>query len=130
MAVALQGFSRGKHYWEVEVGDGSNWELGVLTEETWDSLWDRRTSFLEGKALGLKCSQGEFRLPAGELDRNSGCCRVVGVLLDQDHHTLPFFSTKVKQRLASMFLKLSRKLFPFSRLGSAGSGLGIRPMGL
>ncbi|XP_041264155.1 uncharacterized protein LOC121337850 [Onychostruthus taczanowskii] len=40
LAVAQEGFSCGKHYWEVELGDGSAWELGVLREEVRDSLRD------------------------------------------------------------------------------------------
>ncbi|KFV74394.1 Butyrophilin-like 9, partial [Dryobates pubescens] len=33
LVVAREGFSGGKHYWEVEVGDKSQWELGVVCEE-------------------------------------------------------------------------------------------------
>ncbi|KAL8176306.1 UNVERIFIED_CONTAM: hypothetical protein K2H54_030614 [Gekko kuhli] len=32
--LAKNGFSKGKHYWEVEVGEKKNWALGVASEST------------------------------------------------------------------------------------------------
>ncbi|XP_041338866.1 uncharacterized protein LOC121361877, partial [Pyrgilauda ruficollis] len=190
LAVAREGFSRGKHYWEVELGDGSAWELGVLREEIRDSLRDSLRdpipnsipdslqdpipdslqdstlapilnsisnsildsipnsipdpipdplrddslrddslpSIPEEAAPGLQYSQGEFRLPGGKLERNSGRCRVLGVLLDQERRVLEFFDAEEKQLLGSLPLKISGNLFPFFRPGSGGNGLGIRPV--
>ncbi|KAM6107557.1 butyrophilin-like protein 9 [Phoenicopterus ruber ruber] len=34
VVVATEGFSEKKHYWEVEVGDKSEWELGVMCQFT------------------------------------------------------------------------------------------------
>lgn len=129
-AVAREGFSAGKHYWEVEVGDGSRWELGVLGEEIRDSLRDDGGSFPEEKAPALEYSQGEFRLPGGKLERNSGRCRVLGVLLDQELRALSFFDAEEKRLLGSLPLKLPGNLFPFFSPGSDGNGLGIRPVGV
>ncbi|XP_053824340.1 butyrophilin subfamily 2 member A2-like [Vidua chalybeata] len=130
LAVAREGFSRGKHYWEVELGDGGAWELGVLREEIRDSIRDSLRDFPEEEAPGLTYSQGEFRLPGGKLERNSGRCRVLGVLLDQERCVLEFFDAEEKQLLGSVPLKISGNLFPFFRPGSDGNGLGIRPVGV
>ncbi|XP_023801257.1 butyrophilin subfamily 2 member A1-like, partial [Cyanistes caeruleus] len=130
-AVAREGFSRGKHYWEVELGSGSGWELGVLAEEIRDSLRDDSVpSVPEEKVAGLEYSQGEFRLPGGKLERNSGRCRVLGLFLDQENGVLSFFDVEEKQLLGSLPLRISGNLFPFFRPGWDGNVLGIRPVGV
>ncbi|KAM6326887.1 butyrophilin-like protein 9 [Alca torda] len=45
VVVATEGFSEKRHYWEVEVGDKSEWELGVNpeVEEQWLLATLRRT---------------------------------------------------------------------------------------
>ncbi|XP_056366186.1 butyrophilin-like protein 9 isoform X7 [Oenanthe melanoleuca] len=130
LAVAREGFSSGKHYWEVELGLGHGWELGVLAEEIRDSLRSSWGNFPEAKAPGLQYSRGEFRLPGGKLQRNSGRCRVLGVLLDQERRLLSFFDAEEKQRLGSVPLQIPGNLFPFFSPGSAGNALGIRPVGV
>ncbi|XP_015472180.1 butyrophilin subfamily 2 member A1-like [Parus major] len=130
-AVAREGFSQGKHYWEVELGDGSGWELGVLAEEIRDFLRDDSIpSVPEEKVAGLEYSQGEFRLPGGKLERNSGRCRVLGLFLDQEIGVLSFFDVEEKQLVGSLPLRISGNLFPFFRPGSDGNVLGIRPVGI
>ncbi|XP_058715684.1 butyrophilin subfamily 2 member A1-like [Poecile atricapillus] len=130
-AVAREGFSQGKHYWEVELGSGSGWELGVLAEEIRDSLRDDSVpSVPEEKVAGLEYSQGEFRLPGGKLERNSGRCRVLGLFLDQEMGVLSFFDVEEKQLLGSLPLRISGNLFPFFRPGWDGNVLGIRPVGV
>ncbi|XP_041900854.1 butyrophilin subfamily 1 member A1-like isoform X3 [Corvus kubaryi] len=130
VVVAREGFSEGKSYWEVEVGDGSDWELGVLGEEIRDSLRNNGGRFPEETVPGLEYSLGEFRLPGGKLERNSGSCRVLGVLLDQESRTLSFFDAEEKQRLGLLPLKLPGNLFPFFSPSSDGKALGIRPVGV
>uniref|UniRef100_A0A8C5TJ01 B30.2/SPRY domain-containing protein n=1 Tax=Malurus cyaneus samueli TaxID=2593467 RepID=A0A8C5TJ01_9PASS len=121
VAVAREGFSQGKHYWEVEVGDGSHWELGVISQEIRDWLQNNGMRFPEERVPSLEYSQGEFRLPGGKLERNSGRCRVLGVFLNQESresHTLSFLDAEGKQLLGSLPLKLSGNLFPFFNPGS------------
>uniref|UniRef100_A0A8C0VEE6 B30.2/SPRY domain-containing protein n=1 Tax=Cyanistes caeruleus TaxID=156563 RepID=A0A8C0VEE6_CYACU len=116
----------GKHYWEVELGSGSGWELGVLAEEIRDSLRDDSVpSVPEEKVAGLEYSQGEFRLPGGKLERNSGRCRVLGLFLDQENGVLSFFDVEEKQLLGSLPLRISGNLFPFFRPGWDGNTSGI-----
>ncbi|XP_029814733.1 butyrophilin subfamily 3 member A1 [Manacus vitellinus] len=128
VVLAQESFSQGKHYWEVEVGDGSGWELGVLAEEVRDSL--RKDGMAlpreRGQVLSLGYSRGEFSIPGGW---NSGPCPVLGVFLDQESHSLSFFDVEGKSLLASLPLRFSGNLFPFFSPGSDGKGLGIRSVG-
>ncbi|XP_027529609.1 butyrophilin subfamily 2 member A1-like isoform X2 [Neopelma chrysocephalum] len=128
VVLAQESFSQGKHYWEVEVGDGSGWELGVLAEEIRDSL--RSDGMVlpreREQVLGLGYSRGEFSIPGG---RNSGPCPVLGVFLDQESRSLSFFDVEGKSLLASLPLRFSGNLFPFFSPGSDGKGLGIRSVG-
>ncbi|XP_062368551.1 butyrophilin subfamily 2 member A1-like, partial [Cinclus cinclus] len=125
-AVAREGFSRGKHYWEVELGQEPAWELGVLDQQTRDSLQDSPPSMPQDRPAVLRYSQGEFRLPGGKLLRNSGRCRVLGVLLDQERRLLSFFDAEEKRRLGSVALETPGNLFPFFSPARAGNSPGIR----
>ncbi|XP_009474647.1 PREDICTED: butyrophilin subfamily 1 member A1-like [Nipponia nippon] len=100
VVVATEGFSEKKHYWEVEVGDKSEWELGV----------------------------GEYSLTGGTDVRNCKPCSIVGVFLDQDHNVLSFFDVKEKCLLVSLPLEFSGNLYPFFCPGSDGKWLGVRPV--
>ncbi|XP_056366180.1 uncharacterized protein LOC130262759 isoform X1 [Oenanthe melanoleuca] len=95
-----------------------------------NSHLDSPPAIPEAKAPGLQYSRGEFRLPGGKLQRNSGRCRVLGVLLDQERRLLSFFDAEEKQRLGSVPLQIPGNLFPFFSPGSAGNALGIRPVGV
>ncbi|XP_017695102.1 PREDICTED: butyrophilin subfamily 2 member A2-like isoform X3 [Lepidothrix coronata] len=126
--LAKESFSQGKHYWEVEVRDGSGWELGVLAEEIRDSLRKDGMALPREReqVLSLGYSRGEFTIPGGW---NSGPCPVLGVFLDQESHNLSFFDVEGKSLLASLPLRFSGNLFPFFSPGSDGKGLGIRSVG-
>ncbi|XP_027486980.1 butyrophilin subfamily 2 member A2-like isoform X2 [Corapipo altera] len=128
VVLAKESFSQGKHYWEVEVGDGSGWELGVLAEEIRDSLRNDGMALPreQEQVLSLGYSRGEFSIPGGW---NSGPCPVLGVFLDQESHSLSFFDVEGKSLLASLPLRFSGNLFPFFSPGSDGKGLGIRSVG-
>ncbi|XP_027765272.1 butyrophilin subfamily 3 member A1-like [Empidonax traillii] len=126
--VSKESFSQGKHYWEVEVGAGSGWELGVLAEEIRDSLQNGGMVLPQEReqVLSLGYSRGEFSIPRG---CNCRPCPVLGVFLDQESHNLSFFDVEGKSLLASLPLRFSGNLFPFFSPGSNEKGLGIRSVG-
>ncbi|XP_009328516.1 PREDICTED: butyrophilin subfamily 3 member A3-like [Pygoscelis adeliae] len=97
VVVATEGFSEKKHYWEVEVGDKSEWELGV----------------------------GEYSLTGGKGVRNWKPCSVVGVFLDQEECKLSFFDVEEKCLLESLCFEFSGNLYPFFSPGSDGKWLGL-----
>ncbi|XP_074021202.1 butyrophilin subfamily 2 member A1-like [Numenius arquata] len=129
MVVAMEGFSEKKHYWEVEVGDKSEWELGVVCEEIRNTLSSStRNTFPKGNLLSLRFSQGEYTLTGGIDVRNCKPCSVVGVFLDFEFGTLSFFDVEEKCLLKSLPLELSGNLYPFFSPGSDGKWLGVRPV--
>ncbi|XP_037244426.1 butyrophilin subfamily 2 member A1-like isoform X2 [Falco rusticolus] len=121
VVVATEGFSEKKHYWEVEVGDKPEWELGVVREDVrWKLRNKAKSTFLEGSLFSLQFSQGEYSLTGGKVVGSRIPCRVVGVLLDQQSDILYFFHVEEKCHLAFVPLNSSGKFYPFFSSGSNG----------
>lgn len=129
VVVATEGFSEKKHYWEVEVGDKLEWELGVVCEKIRNTLRSNAVNtFPKGNLLSLRFSQGQYSLTGGNGVRNCTPCRVVGVFLDQEAGTLSFFDVEEKCLLESLSFEFSGNLYPFFSPGSDGKWLGVRPV--
>ncbi|XP_075581590.1 erythroid membrane-associated protein-like [Pelecanus crispus] len=128
MVVATEGFSEKQHYWEVEVGDKSEWELGVVCEEIRNTLRSKTmNTFPEGNLFSLRFSQGEYSSTGGEGVRNCKPCSMVGVFLNKELGTLSFFDAEEKCLLQSLSFEFSGNLYPFFSPGSDGKWLGVRP---
>ncbi|OXB74360.1 UNVERIFIED_CONTAM: hypothetical protein H355_002425, partial [Colinus virginianus] len=96
MVVANESFSENKHYWEVEVGDQSHWELGVVSEKVRNTITNNMQNYLPlNSVFSLQYSQGKYTLTGGE-DVNCKQCSVVGVLLDMDNSELSFYDVEKK----------------------------------
>nr|XP_027326300.2 butyrophilin subfamily 3 member A3 isoform X1 [Anas platyrhynchos] len=129
MVAATEGFSENEHYWEVEVGDQSEWELGVVSEEIRNALMSSTVNCLPGQnLLSLQFSQGKYILTDEEDVRNCKQCSVVAVFLDQKRKRLSFYDAEEKTSIGSIFYNLSGKLYPFFSPGSDGKWLGVRPV--
>ncbi|XP_054033069.1 butyrophilin-like protein 9 [Dryobates pubescens] len=127
LVVAREGFSGGKHYWEVEVGDKSQWELGVVCEEVREGLRNNRAT-AGGNCFSLQLCQGEYSLSGEAGVRTWKPCSVVGVLLDQEQQLLAFFDVEGKQLLHRLRFHSSGRLYPAFSPGSDGKWLGVRPV--
>ncbi|OXB74353.1 UNVERIFIED_CONTAM: hypothetical protein H355_002418 [Colinus virginianus] len=84
--VAKEGFSAGKHYWEVEVGQQQDWVLGVMRQKgkqgeqgtlAGEDFWALHRS--RGEIFSIK---GNIRLEKTEVNFS-----VIGVLLDLEEST-------------------------------------------
>ncbi|XP_021237345.1 butyrophilin subfamily 1 member A1-like [Numida meleagris] len=129
MVVATEGFSEKKHYWEVEVGNQSQWELGVVSEKIRNMIMNNMENYLPlNNLFSLQYSQGKYILTNGEDVSNYKQCSVVGVLLDVEDNELSFYNVEEKSPLGSVFFELSEKLYPFFSPDSDGSWLGVRPV--
>lgn len=129
VVVATDGFSEDKHYWEVEVGDKSEWELGVVCEKIRTTLRSNTVdTFPKGNLFSLRFSQEQYSLTDGKVVRNCMPCRVVGVFLDQVDGMLSFFDVEEKCLLESLSFEFSGNLYPFFSPGSDVKWLGVRPV--
>ncbi|XP_025903001.1 butyrophilin subfamily 2 member A1-like [Nothoprocta perdicaria] len=125
VAVANEGFSKETHYWEVEVGDKPEWELGVLSEKVRDSL---KKSNSDPLGFSLRFCQGKYILSDGKDLGISERCPVVGVALDLEEKTLSFYNVDEKGLLGSIRDDFSGKFYPFFNPGPDDKWLGIRPV--
>lgn len=113
--LANKGFSSGKHYWEVEVGDKPKWRLGLvkgtasrkvkLTKSPDSGVW----------VIGLKDGVYEaFTSPRVVLPL-SAPLRRVGVFLDYDGGALTFYNSVSPDDLIFIYsfrLEVQGKVYP------------------
>ncbi|XP_033024368.1 butyrophilin subfamily 3 member A2-like [Lacerta agilis] len=132
--VGKEGYAAGKHYWEVEVGEMLDWELGVMTQAERDKFREKRVvkSFQEG-CWALRSSQGKlFSVPCEkEIEKKvHQSYSVIGLLLDQEKWEILFYSaSNDKFLIDSIPIKSTDKLYPFFDYGSASENSGPKPSG-
>ncbi|XP_072115364.1 E3 ubiquitin-protein ligase TRIM39-like [Mobula birostris] len=124
--LGSEGFTSGRHYWEVEVTGNRWWELGVAAEsmerkgrvtlspET--GCWTIRRFDNEMKVLTSPVS----RLPAGPIPER------VGVYLSYESRTVSFYNAETKFHLHTFTgNKFTEKLYPFFWIGYENEWLRI-----
>ncbi|XP_072214344.1 butyrophilin subfamily 3 member A2-like [Excalfactoria chinensis] len=80
--VAKEGFTAGKHYWEVEVGQQQDWVLGVLRHKgKQEDYWALHRS--NGKTFSIKGNNKPEKMDMGD--------PVIGVLLDLEEAQIYFY---------------------------------------
>ncbi|CAI5790512.1 butyrophilin subfamily 3 member A2-like [Podarcis lilfordi] len=134
--VGKEGYAAGKHYWEVEVGERVDWELGVLTQAERNSEKKFRKkkvakSFQEG-CWALKSSQGKlFSSPCEkEIEKIQDVSySVIGLLLDQEKWEISFYNCRGAFFLMdSIPIKSRDKLYPFLDCGNASENSGPKSL--
>ncbi|KAM4634588.1 butyrophilin subfamily 1 member A1 [Polymixia lowei] len=111
-AVGVEGFSSGRHYWEVEVGE-RDWRLGVAKESAlrkgFKSL-NTDTGYLSlrlERGTELKALTVPFTaLPPGLIPRK------VGIYLDYNQGQLSFYDVDSRSHIYTYNESFSEKLFP------------------
>ncbi|XP_075771590.1 butyrophilin-like protein 9 [Pelodiscus sinensis] len=133
VTVGREGFSdketqacRG--YWEVEVGDSQDWELGVLSETVRDKvIYQKLDSFPKECCWSLGRSAGRYHPSKADTVIQSWAVKptVVGVFLDLELGSLSFYSVSSMALILEIPVEGSGRLFPFLSPGhSAGQGEG------
>lgn len=131
----MQGLTTGRHYWEVDVGDKTAWDLGVVRQSA------------NRKGLVMLCPEdgfwavclrkgSEYRACQGqaELLCLSQRPQVVGVFLDIEDGTVSFYDAEAKSHIYSFTqFQFTEAIFPFfnpdvSDNCSNKSPLIIRPL--
>lgn len=111
-AAGLEGFSSGRHYWEVEVGE-RDWRLGVAKEsalrkgfKSLNTSTGYMTLRLE-RGTELKALTVPFTaLPPGLISRK------VGVYLDYENGQLSFYDVDKRFHIYTYNERFTEKLFP------------------
>lgn len=126
--VGREGFVSGHRYREVQVGDGLEWELGVLTEAVRGSLKEKSWKDLpEDGVWSLRRVNKEYW--PEEVKAKVRSCTIqlpmVGLDLDFELGTLSFYNTRASYRILEISIegiKGSVKLYTFLRPGPGVAG--------
>ncbi|XP_072094717.1 zinc-binding protein A33-like isoform X1 [Mobula birostris] len=116
--LGSEGFTSGRHYWEVEVTGNRVWGLGVAAESVEREGGDRLSPETgcwvigqDGDVLHRDCDvfiSPESRLPAGPIPGR------VGVYLSYQSGTVSFYNAETKSHLHTFTgNKFTGKLYPF-----------------
>ncbi|XP_034020652.1 E3 ubiquitin-protein ligase TRIM39-like [Thalassophryne amazonica] len=133
--LATTGFTTGRHYWEVDVGEKTAWDLGVARESV------NRKGLVtlcpeEGYWAICLRSGHEYRACASqaELLCLSERPQIIGIFLDYEDGTVSFYNAKTKSYIYSFTqFQFTDTMFPYfnpemSDHGNNKSPLVIRPV--
>ncbi|XP_038671630.1 zinc-binding protein A33-like [Scyliorhinus canicula] len=124
--LGSEGFTSGRHYWEVEVMKNRRWYLGVAAETVERKVWvslSPETGFWtigRGEDQIYINSSPRSRLPVGQIPGK------VGVYLSYESGTVSFYNVDTKSHLHTFTgNKFTEKLYPFFWTGHENQFLSI-----
>ncbi|XP_059192472.1 nuclear factor 7, brain-like [Centropristis striata] len=117
--LGSEGFSSGKHSWEVEVGDHPLWNIGLVKESV-----DRKGKRFLSPKYGTWCllhRSGEYSNGADETVRVKKSLQRIRVQLDYDRGEVSFYDPEDKMtHIYTHRDTFTEKLFPCFSIGPAG----------
>ncbi|XP_067427119.1 nuclear factor 7, brain-like [Thunnus thynnus] len=116
--LGSEGFSSGKHSWEVEVGDHPDWIVGLAKESV-----DRRGEILASPEYGIWClwhGDGKYTNGLGETVGVKKSLQRIRVQLDYDRGEASFYDPEDMTHVCTHRDTFSEKLFPYFHIGPAG----------
>ncbi|KAJ8251779.1 hypothetical protein GJAV_G00225350 [Gymnothorax javanicus] len=117
--LAKEGFSSGKHYWEVNVGENKDWKVGVVRESAQrKGLFDMNpTSGYYGLWWGGTQLRALTAPPLAKV-KISSRLRRVGVFLDCEEGQVTFYNAKSGSELYTFHSEeFTEKMLPFLGTG-------------
>ncbi|XP_078287919.1 uncharacterized protein LOC144612233 [Rhinoraja longicauda] len=114
--LGSEGFTSGRHYWEVEVAGSESWSLGVAAESVERKRWVTLTP--ETGVWSIRRGRGDefvaFTSPPSPLPARPIPGRVGGVYLSYESGTVSFYDAATKSHLHTFTgNKFTEKLYPF-----------------
>ncbi|TWW81664.1 E3 ubiquitin-protein ligase TRIM39 [Takifugu flavidus] len=126
-AVGKVGYTSGRHYWEVEVGE-RDWRLGVAKESA--ARQGFRSLNTDTGYLTLRLERGTdlkaLTVPTTQLSQRV-TPRKVGVLLDYEQGQLSFYDVEKRSHLYTYNEKFTEKLYPLFGTVEVLNDLVVRP---
>ncbi|XP_044187179.1 nuclear factor 7, brain-like [Thunnus albacares] len=115
--LGSEGFSSGKHSWEVEVGDHPDWIVGLAKESV-----DRKGKIFATPEYGIWCLKhhsGKYTNGAGKTVSVKSLQRI-RVQLDYDRGEVSFYDPEDMTHIYTYRYTFTEKLFPYFNIWSAG----------
>ncbi|XP_078141462.1 nuclear factor 7, ovary-like [Centroberyx gerrardi] len=109
--LGSEGFSSGKHSWEVEVGDHPGWNVGLAKESV-----DRKGERSASPEYGVWCllhRRGKYTNGPGKTVTVKQSLQRIRVQLDYDRGELSFYDSEDKTHIYSYKDTFTEKLYPF-----------------
>ncbi|XP_076007228.1 E3 ubiquitin-protein ligase TRIM35-like [Genypterus blacodes] len=116
--LGSEGFSSGKHSWEVEVGDLPDWTVGLVNE----SIDRTGVEIDDAPKYGFWCFQycnGNYNDGFGEAVRVEKSLQRIRVQLDYDEGEVSFYDPEDKIHIYTHQNSFTEKLFPYFSVGEA-----------
>ncbi|XP_029442394.1 E3 ubiquitin-protein ligase TRIM39-like [Rhinatrema bivittatum] len=131
--LGREGFTSGRHYWEVEVGDKTGWTLGVCKDSV--SRKGNITIIPQNGYWAVLLRDGEYKACTSPWSRLplSVRPRAVGILLDYQAGKVSFYDADEKSHLFTFTHTFTEKLWPYfspylNEGGKNAGALRIRPL--
>uniref|UniRef100_A0A3Q1HSY3 B30.2/SPRY domain-containing protein n=1 Tax=Anabas testudineus TaxID=64144 RepID=A0A3Q1HSY3_ANATE len=115
-----EGFSSGKHSWEVEVGDHPHWNVGLVKESV-----DRKGKCPGSPEYGFWClvhRSGKYTDGCGKTLTVKKSLKRIRVQLDYDRGEVSFYDSEDMTRFCTYRETFTQKLFPYFNLGKSLAG--------
>ncbi|XP_076747267.1 E3 ubiquitin-protein ligase TRIM35-like [Maylandia zebra] len=112
-----EGFSSGKHSWDVEVGDHPGWTVGLVKESV-----DKNEPFVSPE-FGIWCllhRSGKYTNGAGQTVTVKKSLQRIRVQLDYDRGEVSFYHPEDMTHICTHRDTFTEKLFPYFNIGEAG----------
>nr|XP_040051731.1 zinc-binding protein A33-like [Gasterosteus aculeatus aculeatus] len=116
--LGSEGFSSGKHSWEVEVGDHPHWNLGLVKESV-DRKGERDASQKHGVWCLVHRSR-KYTDGAGQTVRVKKSLQRIRVQLDYDRGDVSFYDPEDTTHIYTYRDTFTEKLFPYFGIGKSG----------
>ncbi|XP_047448739.1 nuclear factor 7, brain-like [Mugil cephalus] len=116
--LGSEGFSSGKHSWEVEVGDHPDWNVGLAKESV-----DRKEKQLASPKYGIWCllhHNGKYSNGFKFVTVKKSLQRI-RVQLDYDRGEVSFYNSEDMTHIYTHSDTFTEKLFPYFNIGEAGA---------
>ncbi|XP_067830234.1 E3 ubiquitin-protein ligase TRIM39-like [Heptranchias perlo] len=140
--LGSEGFTSGKHCWEVEVGESTVWQVGVAKSSVprkrgfapfhWQESRKFFTPEPQAGVWALALQDGDYTVltsPPIEL-RLKGRLRKLGVYLDYPAGQVSFYNAEDVAHLYTFTDKFTEEIFPYFYIAHKGDSLKLITLGI